>query len=77
MDLSTHVEPRLAPGIFRYSMLRNFLGLRVHSCGVMRRFWGLGMGACLVRLSGVSRVRLARLSRMRLTMGHSFVTFGE
>jgi hypothetical protein len=58
-------------------MLRNFLGLCVTRSGVMRRFRGLGMGACLVGLSGLGCVRFTRFSRMRLTMGHSYVSFGE
>lgn len=77
MDLSTRVEARLAPALFEYSMLGHFRRLRVNRGGVFSGFRGLGMGACRMRLSGFSCVRLTRFSRMRTMSGHSFVPFGE
>jgi hypothetical protein len=75
MDLSTPVEARLAPRLPRYSMLGRFLRLLMNRSGVPRRFLGLGMGACLVRLSGLSYVRLTRFGRMRMMRGHRLVSF--
>jgi hypothetical protein len=58
-------------------VLRGFVRLGVMRRFALRRLLGFGVGRCRVRATGLSLMRLTRLSRMRAMTNHIFVSFGK